>query len=216
MFSFQLLFGTDGYLYIFVGDGGGAGDPNNNAQDKWVNTQSSWTPYQYKDSFPGMGIPMLKIRRLTFNMGIPILVRRHFDIETVLWCPLLGVLSGCPIFKSSHCNSLDDWAPVDFIYGCPIFKWVAETWLHEKTCPIESLDTMIHMMIPGHWHTSLSLDLCSENPGVTGRIHWLLLNFQHKWPVIYNFDGFYSVIRFWTNNVVAWEMWYLNVYVMSP
>ena len=31
--------------------------------------------------------------------------------------------------KSSHCNSFEDLAPVDFIYGCLIFKWIAETWL---------------------------------------------------------------------------------------
>ena len=34
--------------------------------------------------------------------------------------------------KSSHCNSFEDWAIVDFIYGCPIFKWVAVTWFYEK------------------------------------------------------------------------------------
>ena len=27
---------------------------------------------------------------------------------------------------------LEDRAPVDEIYGCPIFKWVAETWLHHQ------------------------------------------------------------------------------------
>ena len=36
--------------------------------------------------FPGMGIPMLKIRRswdhLIFNMGIPMLIRQHLYIET--------------------------------------------------------------------------------------------------------------------------------------
>ena len=29
--------------------------------------------------------------------------------------------------KSSLCNSFKDQAPVDFIYGCLIFKWLAET-----------------------------------------------------------------------------------------
>ena len=42
-----------------------------------------------KTLFPGMEIPMLKIRRsqdrLIFNMGIPILVRRHFYIEKAPW-----------------------------------------------------------------------------------------------------------------------------------
>ena len=46
-----------------------------------------------RPSFPGMGIPMLKIirsrDRLIFNMGIPILVRRHLYIETAP-CFLIG------------------------------------------------------------------------------------------------------------------------------
>ena len=54
-----------------------------------------------KTVFPGMGIPMLKIRRscdrLIFNMGIPILVR-HLYIETIPWltCPIKwSFLSPC-------------------------------------------------------------------------------------------------------------------------
>ena len=46
-----------------------------------------------KPYFPGMGIPMLKIRRsrdrLIFNMRIPILVRRHYYIATVPWYSLV-------------------------------------------------------------------------------------------------------------------------------
>ena len=42
-----------------------------------------------RPSFPGKGIPILKIRwlreHLIFNMGIPILVRRHLYIETDPW-----------------------------------------------------------------------------------------------------------------------------------
>ena len=43
-----------------------------------------------RPSFPGMGMPMLRIRRsdrLIFNMGIPILVRRHLYIETAPRAP---------------------------------------------------------------------------------------------------------------------------------
>ena len=43
----------------------------------------------YRLCFPGMGIPMLKIRRLwdrlLFNMGIPMLVRQYLCIETATW-----------------------------------------------------------------------------------------------------------------------------------
>ena len=43
-------------------------------------------PSQYKTIFPGMGIPLLKIRQsrdhLILNMGIPILVRQHLNINT--------------------------------------------------------------------------------------------------------------------------------------
>ena len=48
------------------------------------------------------------------------------------WWSLLGLPSWCPLVNSSHCNSFEDRAPVDFIYGCPIFKWAAETWSHDR------------------------------------------------------------------------------------
>ena len=46
-----------------------------------------------KTVFPRYGIPMIKIRqsrdRLIFSMGIPILVRQHFYIETAPWSRLV-------------------------------------------------------------------------------------------------------------------------------
>ena len=45
--------------------------------------------FNIKTVFSGMGIPVLMIRRsldhLIFNMGIPILLRRHLYIETTHW-----------------------------------------------------------------------------------------------------------------------------------
>ena len=48
------------------------------------------------------------------------------------WWPLLELLSWCPIFKWSLCKSSKDGAPIDEIYGCHIFEWVAETWLNDR------------------------------------------------------------------------------------
>ena len=46
---------------------------------------AEWAVSIHGPSFPGIGIPTLKIRRsrdrLIFNMGIPLLVRRHIHIE---------------------------------------------------------------------------------------------------------------------------------------
>ena len=54
-----------------------------------------------------------------------------YKVCTSSWWLLLELISWCPIFNSSHCNSFEDWALVDCIYGCPILVWVAETWLHD-------------------------------------------------------------------------------------
>ena len=64
-------------------------------------------------------------------------------------------------FKSSHCNSFEDRAPVDSIYGCPIIKWVAETWPHDNSqgttivAPKMSDSDMSHYVI-APWHHRIS------------------------------------------------------------
>ena len=40
---------------------------------------------------------------------------------------LIGLLDWYPVIWSSLCNSFEDRAPLNCIYGCPIFKWVAVT-----------------------------------------------------------------------------------------
>ena len=69
----------------------------------------------WRVSFPGMGIPMLKIRRswdrLIFNMRIPILVRRHLYIETawmhaILDISILRQPEGMPFLTSLYWDSL--------------------------------------------------------------------------------------------------------------
>ena len=54
------------------------------------------------------------------------------------WLYCLGT---CHVVNFS--NSFEDRPPADFIYRCPIFKWVAVTWLNDRapmtrvTCPIQ-------------------------------------------------------------------------------
>ena len=59
-----------------------------------------------------------------------------YSISFSRWCFLTRLSPSISIqellLKVSRCNSFDDRAPVDFIYGCPIFRWVSETWLHDK------------------------------------------------------------------------------------
>ena len=80
--------------------------------------------------FPGMGIPIIKIRQsldcLIFVMGIPI----HY-FEMVSWWPLLSLLFWDHIFKALPYN-LKIMVTVDEIYWSLIFTWVAVTWLIDK------------------------------------------------------------------------------------
>ena len=48
------------------------------------------------------------------------------------WQPLQGLWYWYHVMWSNLYNSFEDWAPIDFIYGCPIFNWVAETWLEDS------------------------------------------------------------------------------------
>ena len=52
------------------------------------------------------------------------------------WWPILGLLSWCPIHKSRLFNSYGDWASLDFIYRCLIFRWFAETLSHDMSTRI--------------------------------------------------------------------------------
>ena len=66
----------------------------------------------------------LSLRHITFSYHQSDLKKTQTWTKSGMppWWPLLGLLSWCPICKSSQCNSFEDQAPVDFIYGCPIFK----------------------------------------------------------------------------------------------
>ena len=65
-----------------------------------------------------------------------------------------------------HCNSFEDRAPEDEIYGCPIFKWVAVTWLHDR--------------VPGYhyqqWPTEDMPRWCKKNHNPFPSFFYLFLN----------------------------------------
>ena len=51
-----------------------------------------------------------------------------------------------PVMWLSLCDSFQDRAPVDEIYGCPIFKWEAATWLPER------VPGWLYLLGPSGWH----------------------------------------------------------------
>ena len=111
----------------------------NSLQTNKLDPFSIWRP-----SFPGMGIPMLKIRwshdHLVFNMGIPMLVRQHLYIENTPWmftnpgqwsiisvccepCHTHVVISGSSLWTlmgfscSWHCYAVINFYTVDCHYN---------------------------------------------------------------------------------------------------
>ena len=70
------------------------------------------------------------------------------------WWSLLGLLSWCPTYKSSHHSSFGYRAPVDGFYEYPIFKSVSWTWLWWWRHQMETISAL--------------LALCVENSPGTG------------------------------------------------
>ena len=85
----------------------------------------------------------------------------RIKIGRVTLVAILGniILSILVPYPFSLCRSFEDRAPVDSIYGCPIFIWVAETCLtgetlpgqwhqqwHRATCPIAVLSHQIRIL----------------------------------------------------------------------
>ena len=63
-----------------------------------------------------------------------------------LWWPLLGLLS---LSLTCHRNLFENRAHVDEIYGCPIFKWVTETWLYDRVYQDNDMVAGRHTLFTG-------------------------------------------------------------------
>ena len=118
------------------------GISNHNADQKLISQpeilqlfRDSGPRVNIKTTFPGMGIPMLKITRswdrLIFNMGIPILVRWHLYIEMgykcSTWTPIWihGIFCKAEVFLMGpqwifhiYSHFLYDWC------GCTTGRYV--------------------------------------------------------------------------------------------
>jgi len=123
----QLAFGPDGYLYIALGDGGGAGDPLGNAQNLGtvlgsilridVSGLSAPGDYEIPADNPFVGTEGARAEIWAFGLRNP--WRFSFDLETgLLWAGDVGQSSweeidiiakganyGWNIMEGSHCYS---------------------------------------------------------------------------------------------------------------
>ena len=61
---------------------------------------------------------------------------KNYTMHRMAKLSLLGLLSWYPFIYSSVCNSFEDRPPVDLIYGWPILKWVAVTWIIGIIVPV--------------------------------------------------------------------------------
>ena len=68
-------------------------------------------------------------------------------------------LNWYPFIELSHCSSFEDWVPIDFIYGYPIFKCVAVIWQGWEGTKI------VVPKRPTRWYAPL-LNICTTQWGL--------------------------------------------------